>query len=195
MRHAALLLERFDLAGRIHALTGPGADREHQHGAEAYSAGFADGQAAAASAARDHDALLAAAAEALSVECANAPQRIASEAAGALTITLERLFPALARHGFAVEAAALFLRVARETGAPSLEIFTAPGNVDLLREELRRREAPAAIAVSADPAMRGAKARAAWSNGGLDIDLDRATEECLAALKRAAQSINSESEL
>lgn len=195
MRHAALLLERFDLVGRVHALTGPGKDRDRQAGAEAYSAGFADGQAAAAGAAREHEALLAAAANALSAEYANAPQRIASEAAGALRIILESLFPALAEHGFAVEAAALFMRVARDTGAPSLEIFTAPDNVDLLLGELRRREAPAAIAVSADPAMSGAKARATWSSGGVDIDLDRATEECLAALERAAQSINSESEL
>jgi hypothetical protein len=195
MRHAALLLERFDLVGRVHALSGPGKDRERQAGAEAYSAGFADGQAAAAGAAREQEALLVAAANALSAEYADAPQRIAGEAAGALRIILERLFPALAKHGFAVEAAALFLRVARETGAPSLEIFTAPENVDLLRGELRRREAPAAVTVSADPALSGPKARAAWSCGGVELDLGRATEECLAALDRAAQSINSESEL
>lgn len=192
MRSSALFLERFDTSPSAACDIPAGESaRDHRARAEGYAAGFAAGQAAA----HDHAPALAAAASALSAEYANAPQRIASQAAGALKVILERLFPALTKAGFAVEAAAAFTRVTRETGASSLEIFTAPGHVDALCAELRRRASDCEIAVTADPAAGAGAARACWSTGGIEIDLDRTTTECLAALERAAQSIGSESEL
>lgn len=192
MRSSALFLERFD-ASPSAACDIPAGEsaRERRARAEGYAAGFAAGQAAA----HDLGPVLAAAANALNAEYANAPQRIAKQAAGALKIILERLFPTLAKAGFAVEAAAAFARVTRETGAQSLEIFTAPEHVDALRAELRRRAPASEIAVTADPAAGAGAARASWSTGGIEIDLDRTTTECLAALERAAQSIRNESEI
>lgn len=192
MRSSALFLERFDASpGAACDISAGESARERRARAEGYAAGFAAAQAAA----HDHAPAFAAAASAVSADYANAPRRIAKQAAGALKIILERLFPALARAGFAVEAAAAFARVTREAGASSLEIFTAPEHVDALRAELKRRAPNCEIAVTADPAAGAGAARASWSTGGIEIDLERTTTECLAALERAAQSIGNESEI
>lgn len=192
MRHASLLLERFDAQSSFCALPGAASDSEKRAREEAYSAGFAAGQAAAANAAHEHDALLAAAANALATEYNDAPQRIAREAADALKIILERLAPALSEAGFATEAAAAFVRLARETGAPSLEVFAAPDHVEELRAAIGRRIEDGAIGVAADSELTGSAARASWNCGGIEVDLDRTVNECLAALERAANSITSE---
>lgn len=192
MRSAALYLERFDPAPAAKSLPAEMDAREQRLRAEAYTEGFAAGQAAAtANATRP---LIAQTAEALANEYADAPERIAHDAAGALIIVLERLFPALAQAGFAVEAGAAFTRLADTTASPSLEIFCSPQQLEALRAELARLAPERQFTVTADPEISGATARARWSTGGVDFDLDQATEECLAALRRAVQSLESEKE-
>lgn len=197
MRNAALLLERFDAPSAVRRLEAPaenGAGEDETRRA-AYAEGFAAGEAAARAAASETAPLLAAAASALQSACQDAPRRITDEAAGALAVILERLFPELSKAGFAAEAAAAFARIARETDAPSLEIFTSPEQVEALRAALARQATDADITVTADPGLAGATAQARWSGGGVDFDLDRTTKECLAALEKAAQSIGSERDL
>lgn len=191
MRSAALILERFDAHAFPQIAAGDGVTEQFQS-AEAYEAGFAAGKAAAESAARDLGPALAGAAQALQAELAEAPGRITSEAANALRIVLEAIFPALSQAGFAIEAAEAFARAARQTDADALEISVAPAHAEALAAELRKRAPECNFVVKEDPSLSGAAARASWPSGGVDFDLDKAVHECLSALARARENIRSE---
>lgn len=188
MTRPALIFERFDDA------PGPGAQEGASSGgdialqrarAEAFAEGYAAGQTASAAKADAGEQMFRAAVAAMEAALADLPARLAADAAAALRIFLERLFPELVAKGFVAEAAAVFEKARRESAVNRMEVFVPAEWADEIARALAEAGA-AMIEVKADPALDGARARAEWAGGGLDFDLEEAMTACLAALDIAA---------
>ncbi|MBB5517309.1 hypothetical protein [Amphiplicatus metriothermophilus] len=188
MTRPALIFERFDDAPGPAASDGAatGEDVALQRArAEAFAEGYAAGQTASAARADAGEQMFRAAVNAMETELASLPARLATDAAAALRIFLERLFPALAAKGFAAEAAAAFEKARRESAVNRMEVF-APAEWEGEIARALAEAGAAMVEVKADPALEGARARAEWAGGGLDFDLEEAMTACLAALDIAA---------
>ncbi len=194
MNALALKLERFDASSPAGAKGAENAESVlmQRARAEAYAEGYAAGQAAATGRAGDQQQLAAAVARALESEIASAPARAAADAGGALKLLLESIFPALSARGFAAEAAAAFAHAAREQGGGAWEIAAPKQHAAEIEKMLGVLAADGAFAVRADPAMSGARARAAWSGGGVDFDLEAATAGSLDAFEKALNALANE---
>ena len=194
MNAVALKLERFDPQpdGYAGASSEQGESVLMQRArAEAYAEGYAAGQAAVSGRADDHNQLAAALARAVETDIASAPARAATEAGGALKTLLEAIFPALSAQGFAAEAAAVFAgSVSPSRGA--LEIAAPKQHAAAIEKMLTALAPGADFSVRADPEMSGARARAAWSGGGVELALEEATSGCLNAFEKALNALSSE---
>lgn len=194
MSNSALILERFDAAAFPPAeAASNGDDALGRARAEAYAAGLSAGKAAAIADSNIEEPAFISAAKALHEGISAAPDRIAEQAASALRILIEGLFPALAKAGFAIEAAEVFAKSIREAGQSPIEIRTSPEHADLIAQEIKRCAPGCALSVTGDDALDGAEAYVNWNAGGIDFNLDNAVRECLGALERASETIRSES--
>lgn len=184
MSAALLKLERFDQPALV---AGPAEHdiKTQQARAEAYAEGYAAGVAAASSKAGEREKLMASVAALIDEQTLNAPAKVREQAIAAVQAVFEAVFPALSRAGFAVEAAAALSAVAKRATNVSLDIATSAEHADALQALICDLSPNAMISVTADPEISGAAARAEWSGGGVEFDLDRAASDCLAALESA----------
>lgn len=189
MRTPRLSLERFDaplapLKGESKAESGLQEAR-----AEGYREGYAAGEAAALAGENEDTQLIAALTAALEAEAAATPERVARETGETVRILIEKLFPALAKEGFAVEAAAAVAKIAGKRRNLAIDIAVSPDEAPAVEALLGKFAPDAKVAVIADAAIDGTVARAAWENGGMDFDLEGATQECLAAFRNAVSTL------
>lgn len=189
MSAALLKLERFDAPPQI---GGPADNdvRKQQARAEAYAEGYSAGIAATSAKAGEREKLIAAIAALLETEAFDAPHRLQERAVGAVRVILETIFPTLSRAGFAVEAAAALSSLAKDSAPSSLKIATALEHAKALEILIKEISPAAAIAVKADPDITGAAAKAEWTGGGVEFDLDSAGAQCLAALESAIGKVS-----
>lgn len=193
MTATALKLERFDPAPHAGERNDNNESVLMQRArAEAYAEGYAAGQAAASGRAEEHNHLAAALARAIEREVVMAPARAMEEAGGAVKMLLQTIFPTLSEKGFAAEAASAFARAARGSGRGVIEIAVSKQHAAAV-EKLFAALAPGeAFEIRVDPALAGSSARATWSGGGVEFDMDAAVAACLDAFEKAIHSLASE---
>ncbi|MGE0409304.1 MAG: hypothetical protein AB7P23_08595 [Amphiplicatus sp.] len=195
MSASLLKLERFDApdAGPDEAIAAASGNVfEQRLRAEAFAEGFAAGQAAAAREAGEQGALANFVAAAIEGATDLLSQNLTHDAGAALKSILERIFPVLAEKGFAAEAAVILTNAAKNSGGRILEISAPPDKTEALERLLNKSAPGASFSVKPDSTLKGAVARAVWLGGGLDVDLDQAASECLAALEAALNELESE---
>lgn len=184
MSAALLKLERFDGAS---LLAGPAEHdvKTQQARAEAYSEGYAAGVASASAKTGERERLMASVAALIEAEASAAPVRLQEQAVAATRVIIEKIFPTLTRAGFAVEAAAALSSLMKTGASPMLQITTSPEHAKSLAALLKDMSPDAAISVRGDADITDAAAKADWTGGGVEFDLDRAAAQCLAALENA----------
>lgn len=199
MRSLGLVLERFDAFDRrtnrdgAEDISGESVLIQRAR-AEAYSEGYAAGQAVATATADEQEQLLVETCKALEAALTEIPDRLNRQTGKAFKIILEKIFPALASSHFAEEAAAVFSRIQIVTEIDEIKIAAPLDKVDALKATLEELAASEKFNVTADPALKGAVAKASWQGGGTEFNMDQAISDCVKALETVFEITGSREE-
>lgn len=185
-----LVLERFDSHEDRSSASGlNGEDIIVQRArAEAYSEGFAAGQAAAMATADEQVKFLSEVCSVLETELAEIPIRLSRQSGKAFSVVLRKILPVLAESKFAIEAAEAFNNIQITSSINSIEITVPPEKVEPLKAAIANLNTTGNLNVTSDPTLTGAVANATWQGGGMEFDLDQAIADCLTALENAYEA-------
>ncbi len=191
-------LEDFERPGATAASNGPAAAPASQADDEplrraaddAYAKGYAAGEAAALDRARLDQTALDSAAAQLGAALDGLSADIKVQFCEALKAAVEKVFPPLARMGFAESCAAAVAEAVAGSAAPgSLEphgahvtLRASPSQARLLEDAFARLDREPAVRVIADAGLADLEIRAAWDDAGLDLNYDEAIRQAAAAL-------------
>jgi hypothetical protein len=157
----------------------------------AYLEGFAAGEAAALGRLAEAERAFIDAAQSLDDALKALKPSSERALAEALQAVLGALLPTLAEKGFATEAAGAVARAFAGKTTATATIVAHPSQVEALAAALSAAPRVPAFEIQADENAPSASARVLCGKGGLDFDLNAATEACLSALESACGAMKS----
>jgi len=194
-------LEDFERPGATAASNGPAAapapqaddERLRRAADDAYAKGYAAGEAAALDRARLDQTALDSAAAQLGAALDGLSADIKVQFCEALKAAVEKVFPPLARMGFAESCAAAVAEAVAGSAAPGshgspephgarVTLRASPSQARLLEDAFARLDREPAVRVIADAGLADLEIRAAWDDAGLNLNYDEAIRQAAAAL-------------
>lgn len=186
MSFAAVTLEQFADATLLGDIGAEPVDPQ-----AAYLEGFAAGEAAALARLAEAERAFVDAAQSLDDSLRALKPSSERALAEALQTVIAALLPTLAERGFAAEAAGAVARAFAGKTLPKAIIVAHPDQVEALAGALSAAPGAPTFDIQADESAPAASARILCGKGGLDFDLNAATEACLAALASACGAMKS----
>jgi hypothetical protein len=151
---------------------------------DGYERGLSEGARRRAMETGDALAQLQADIDSIAFDLHSAQSRFASTALELTREILEKTLPTLCQQGFGVEVLPLIKSTLDDLPAFDLTISVPDDLVETVRREISISGKKGAITVTAlGDGEKCARAELAWSNGRVNIDLDRVTQEVLAKLQ------------